>query len=101
METFPVISSLEDDDYQKIIRILIEEQRQLETRMNARYSDMIDYYTVRAHQIKTPIASMRLNLQNEDAEISRKVSEDLFRVEQYSQTSGVVRSRQSETANMG
>lgn len=83
MEAFPPISSLEDDDYQKIIRILIEEQKQLETRMNTRYSDMIDYYTVWAHQIKTPIASMRLNLQNEDTEISRKVSEDLFRIEQY------------------
>ena len=51
--------------------------------MNRSYSDMVDYYTVWAHQIKTPIASMRLTLQNEDSELSRKVSEDLFRIEQY------------------
>jgi len=28
-----------------------------------KYSAMIDYYTTWAHQIKTPIASMRLRLQ--------------------------------------
>ena len=48
-----------------------------------KYSDMIDYYTVWAHQIKTPIASMRLQLQNEDSSLSRRLSADLFRVEQY------------------
>lgn len=83
IETFPLVSSCEDEDYQNIIRLLKEEQRQLENEMNARYMDMMDYYTVWAHQIKTPIASMRLNLQNEDSELSRRVSEDLFRIEQY------------------
>ena len=51
--------------------------------MELRYADMIDYYTVWAHQIKTPIASMRLTLQEEDSELSRAVSEDLLRIEQY------------------
>ena len=36
-----------------------------------------------AHQIKTPIASMRLTLQNEDSPLSRTISDDLFRIEQY------------------
>ena len=44
---------------------------------------MIDYYTIWAHQIKTPIASMRLNLQSEDTAFARRISEDLFRIEQY------------------
>lgn len=83
MNLFPEKITLEDTDYQQIIALLQEEYKQLENRMNQRYSDMIDYYTVWAHQIKTPIASMRLNLQNEDSHLSRKVSEDLFRIEQY------------------
>ena len=41
------------------------------------------YYTLWAHQIKTPIASIRLNQQNEDSEFSRRVAEDLQRIEQY------------------
>lgn len=36
-----------------------------------------------AHQIKTPIASMRLTLQNEDSDLARSLSGDLMRVEQY------------------
>ncbi len=83
MEEFPEVKTMEDADYQQIIRLLQEEQQQLSNAMNARYADMIDYYTMWVHQIKTPIASMRLNLQNEDTEFSRQLSEDLFRIEQY------------------
>ncbi len=80
---FPEENTLDDRDYQEIIRLLRQEQEALRTRMNRRYSDMVDYYTVWAHQIKTPIASMRLTLQNEDSPLSRKLTADLFRVEQY------------------
>lgn len=82
-DVFPEAVTLEDADYQQIIHRIREEQRQLENQMNVRYSDMVDYYTIWGHQIKTPIASMRLNLQNEDSELSRKIAEDLFRIEQY------------------
>lgn len=82
-ENFPVAEGVEDTDYQQIIRLLLTEQADVRTRMNLRYSDMMDYYTVWAHQIKTPIASMRLHLQNEDGPLSRKLSGDLFRIEQY------------------
>lgn len=83
MDLFPEKYTVESEDYQRIIGILQQKYGELENQMNMRYSDMVDYYTVWAHQIKTPIASMRLNLQNEDSPLSRKVSEDLFRIEQY------------------
>lgn len=82
IERFPEASGIEAD-YQMIIRALCEEQRRLETEMSARYTDMIDYYTVWAHQIKTPIASMHLTLQNEDSAAARELSGELFRIEQY------------------
>ncbi len=83
MNDFPTPQTVEDRDYQEIIQLLRKEQTDGITQMNKRYSEMIDYYTVWVHQIKTPIASMRLNLQNEDSEFSRKVAEDLQRIEQY------------------
>ena len=83
MESFPEPLSTLDTDYRQIIGQLQAEQRRLENHMNRRYSDMVDYYTVWAHQIKTPIASMRLTLQNEDSALSRGLSEDLVRIEQY------------------
>lgn len=82
-ENFPKIEGIEDADYQQIIRLLQEEQARLRTATAKHYEDMVDYYTIWAHQIKTPIASMRLTLQNEDSALSRKLSGDLFRIEQY------------------
>lgn len=83
MEGFPPVCTQDDADYQQIIGQLRDEQKQLEDAMRGRYSDMVDYYTIWAHQIKTPIASMSLTLQNEDSELSRRLSEDLSRIEQY------------------
>ena len=82
---FPSADTAAEADYRQIIRLLCEEQRAYRTEQSRRNADMIDYYTVWAHQIKTPIASMRLHLQNEDSALSRALSADLFRVEQYAE----------------
>lgn len=83
IDEMPSVKSIEDSDYQMIIKSLQQEVAELETSSNNRFNNMVDYYTVWAHQIKTPIASMRLTLQNEDNQISRKLLSDLFRIEQY------------------
>ena len=44
---------------------------------------MLNYYTLWAHQIKTPIASMRLSLQQEDTPKARQLLQELSRAEQY------------------
>ncbi len=80
---FPEARSIEDEDYQKIVRLIGEEHSQYRADTTRQYSEMIDYYTVWVHQIKTPIASMRLHLQNEDSAFSRKLYADLHRIEQY------------------
>ncbi|MBO5165634.1 MAG: sensor histidine kinase [Lachnospiraceae bacterium] len=83
MEDLPAPDTIEEADYRTIVGLLCEEQTRLQTCQNARYTDMVDYYTVWAHQIKTPIASMRLQLQNEDSEFARRLTGDLQRIEQY------------------
>lgn len=83
IDEMPSVKSIDDADYQMIIKSLQQEVAELETASNNRFNNMIDYYTVWAHQIKTPIASMRLTLQNEDTPIARKLLSDLFRIEQY------------------
>lgn len=79
----PNIKTVDDEDYQEIIEILKREILETDSTASKNYNDMIDYYTMWVHQIKTPIASMHLTLQNEDTEMSRKLSSDLFRIEQY------------------
>ena len=71
-ETLPQPQAVLEEDYRALTRALLAQQRTLETQLNSRYQDMLDYYTLWAHQIKTPIASMRLSLQQE-----------LSRAEQY------------------
>ncbi len=82
-ESLLCYTTINDRDYHAIINLLIEREQNLQTKTNGKMSDMIDYYTTWVHQIKTPIASMKLTLQNEDSVLSRKLSDDLFRIEQY------------------
>lgn len=79
----PQTDNIECEDYREIILKLKAELEQLQTTMNNRYTDMNDYYTTWVHQIKTPIASMKLLLENEDTVLSRKLSSELLRIEQY------------------
>lgn len=79
----PEAGGLESEDYQAVIRALQAEAASIEAVSAARYRDMIDYYTIWVHQIKTPISSMRLQLRNEDAPRERRLRAELFRVEQY------------------
>ncbi len=83
MGEFPLPINQDHRDYQHIIQLLRAEQAQREGEMQRRYEDMVDYYTVWAHQIKTPIASMRLTLQSQDSPTARQQLEELQRIEQY------------------
>lgn len=83
IESLPPPVGIEEQDYQEIIRLMYQQQNDLEALREERFRDMTDYYTVWAHQIKTPIASMRLHLQNEDTNLSRQLMNDLSRIEQY------------------
>lgn len=79
----PPACSTEAADYQALVRQLQSELTELKNRDENRFRDTIEYYTLWVHQIKTPISSMHLTLQNEDCALSRQLSSDLFRIEQY------------------
>lgn len=83
LKALPDADRLEEEAYQQLLFVMDEKQQELHSSMEQKLMDMVDYYTVWAHQIKTPIAAMRLNLQNEDSVQSRKLMGDLFRIEQY------------------
>ena len=72
-----------EEDYLGIIEKLRAELRSAGDAMNRSFADMIDYYTIWVHQIKTPIAALRLYLEGEDSENARRMREELFRIEQY------------------
>lgn len=72
-----------DAQYQAVIANLCAEAQAAEEEYLRRERDRTDYDVAWTHQIKTPIASMRLRLQEEDSTQSRALSAELLRIEQY------------------
>ena len=74
-----------EKEYRRIIKMLSEENSEMLARENAKYNEIIDYYTLWVHQIKTPIAAMNLTLQSEDSRENRQLARELLKIEQYVQ----------------
>lgn len=83
IESLPEAGSIEEAELQRIIFRLQEASAQAASEAALRYRDMEDYYTAWAHQIKTPIAAMKLSLQQEDTALSRRLGSEVLRIEQY------------------
>lgn len=66
-----------------MLEILSSQIRGLNAALESQRQEALDYCTVWAHQIKTPIAVLRLRLQEEDSEVRRALETELFRIEQY------------------
>lgn len=79
----PVPKNLIERDYMTLIETLFQDKIQLVSEADHAKSEMTDYYTLWAHQIKTPIAAMRLLLQPEQSKQSTDLSIELFKIEQY------------------
>lgn len=69
--------------YREMINCLRREYHRQESDAKEKYQDMLEYYTLWAHQIKTPIAAMRLLLQSEENTVTKPLSMEVFKIEQY------------------
>lgn len=79
----PIASNLIEADYQNILQVLYNQKTELVSKIDIKQTEMIDYYTLWVHQIKTPIAAMRLLLQNEHSEQNKELLAQTFKIEQY------------------
>ena len=79
----PAARSVPEADYRAIVQSLCRQSADAAAAAASDRADMLEYYTLWAHQIKTPIAAMRLRLQSEDSDLSRRLLADLGRVERY------------------
>ncbi len=83
LSALPKPKCLLEEGYQELVAILFEDKRQLSSSSERNRRDLVEYYTLWAHQIKTPIAAMRLALQSRDDGDSRELLMELFKIEQY------------------
>ena len=83
IEELPKASDLVEQDYQTLLTLLFEDKTKITSKADVSKTEMIDYYTLWAHQIKTPISAMRLLLQTEESTQNSELSTQLFKIEQY------------------
>lgn len=83
MEELPKASDLLEQDYQTLLTLLFEDKAKITSKADVSQTEMIDYYTLWVHQIKTPISAMRLLLQTEELTQNSELSSELFKIEQY------------------
>jgi len=70
--------------YQTALHTMAKRQAATENAARAAHDDELDYFTLWAHQIKTPLAALRLLLQSEPGAAQRAEWEaELLRIEQY------------------
>lgn len=75
--------TLPEEKLAEIIESLGEQLRKLEDQSAAKQQDMLEYYTLWVHQIKTPLSAMRLILQSDPGETNEALLQELFKVERY------------------
>lgn len=69
--------------YQELIKTLFTHQARLVLNGDKNRQELEDYYTLWAHQIKTPIAAMDLLLQDQPSKHNSELALELFKIEQY------------------
>lgn len=86
MEEFPKPVDKVEVLYQEMAAELFVRKSEMESDNTIARKDMLDYYSLWAHQIKTPISAMRLLLQSEDVDevnLKKAMKMELFKTEQY------------------
>ena len=84
LDKFPKSNSLIVKDYEEIIETLYDYKTILVFDLDNKYDDMINYYTMWAHQIKTPISAFSMIVQSMDSSLEKTMmKQELFKINEY------------------
>ena len=79
----PLARGLLEEDYQALLRAVCQDRARLAAENENRLRELTDYYSLWAHQIKTPIAAMDLLLQEDDSPHRGELDMELLKIGQY------------------
>ncbi len=85
IEHLPEANNLIEAQYQQLLSILYNDKLNLNSKYDTEKAELIDYYTLWVHQIKTPISAMKLILQSDTSCYKSELQLELFKIEQYAQ----------------
>ena len=83
VDGLPMARNSVEQDYQDLLNDLFVAKAESEAAAGVRQADMLDYFTMWVHQVKTPIAAMDLLLQADEASSNDDLREQLFSIERY------------------
>ncbi|MDD2396887.1 MAG: sensor histidine kinase [Sedimentibacter sp.] len=86
LKNLPKPESLIEEDYQNLLNVLMTYNRLRLSENNQKYTDMSEYITLWAHQMKTPITAASLLLNELSNDEKYKIKEQLFEIERYVDT---------------
>ncbi len=72
-----------ETDYYELVQTLFRETARVRSESDIARGEMLDYFTLWVHQIKTPISAMRLLLQTEQGGQNLALAAELLKIEQY------------------
>ena len=81
-EQLPEHMDIIEYDYQELAKELYQAKQELISKNRIARKELLDYYGMWVHQIKTPIAASRLLLQEEELNPG-EIQNELFKIEQY------------------
>ena len=82
-ESLPKALKQSDLDYQRLIHKLNEDKRRLISQADEKHTNLIEYYTLWTHQIKTPLSAMDFLLQARNEEVFDDMELQMMEVEGY------------------
>lgn len=83
MENLPEPKNLEEKDYQSLIDILYKDKIDLISKADEKHTNLIEYYTLWTHQIKTPLSAIDFLLQSKEEDIYEDLELQIFEIEKY------------------
>lgn len=79
----PLPRSQSEKDYHALVEEFDRAYRAQISKHDAAWAEMADFYTLWVHQIKTPIAAMRMLMQEENGCENAQLLQELFKIERY------------------
>ncbi len=83
IENLPECDGEVEKEYHELIRLSHEGRIALQNQSELKFSEALDYFTIWAHQVKTPISAIHLLMDTGDGEYSPELREEVMKIEQY------------------
>ncbi|MEG1194453.1 MAG: sensor histidine kinase [Clostridia bacterium] len=82
-DPLPAAQGLLENDYRALLCKALADHAQISAQNQSMQKAQNDYYSLWTHQVKVPIAAMKLLLQSNPAEQNAALNAELFKIEQY------------------